>query len=717
MSLTMCATVYAQGSFQPDSIIYVMKKTADWQWKELKENGWRHSKTDWTNGAMYAGMVALAKVVNNNTYYNELIKVGKENDWGLGSERFFADDYCVGQTYAQLFTVFNDPDYIAKFRARADTIVSLPHTESLLWKNNVQNREWAWCDALFMGPPSLGYLFQATGEKKYINTASKLWWKTSDYLYDDKEHLFYRDSRYFDKKEKNGAKVFWSRGNGWVMGGLVRILEVMPKNHPDRKKFEKQFEEMSKKIVSLQQKDGSWHASLLDPASFPVKETSGTGFFAYALAWGINHGLLSYKAYHTAVQKSWNALISSIHPDGKLGFVQAIGADPQKVTYDDSEVYGVGAFLLAGSEIFRMELNKNSGLLVGVENTLAINRMAQTVEISWETIAKKNKQLNEANAIVLDALTGEQVPSQVIYNGSTKPQGLIFQVNIQPGTERFFNIKSGHRDNYPVKVYGRQVPERFDDFAWENDRIAFRMYGAALDSQKDNAKGIDVWSKKTSRLIVNEWYKKGDYHVDHGQGMDGYDVGISLGAGNSTPFIDGKFVFSSNYNVYKVVDQGPIRFTFDLVYNAWDVNGEKVSQRKRISLDAGSSLNQIVDNYQFSSKKLPIATGLTKHNDDGKQKIDTINHYISYWDKTAGNVDNGMIGVGIVFPENEHVKLVDQAGHLLGLKNIDKNKTFIYYQGAAWNRSGLFSQEGDWLTYLKNFSQGLETPLVIEFNF
>ncbi|MBC7418792.1 MAG: glycoside hydrolase family 88 protein, partial [Pedobacter sp.] len=172
----MYSSVYAQGNPQPDSIIHAMKKTADWQWESLKENGWKHPKTDWTNGAMYAGMMAWAKLANDDAYYKELIKVGEENKWGLGSQRFFADDYCVGQTYSQLYTVFQNPTYIAKFKARADTIVALPHTEPLLWVNNIQNREWAWCDALFMGPPSLAYLAQATGDEKYLNTASKLWW-------------------------------------------------------------------------------------------------------------------------------------------------------------------------------------------------------------------------------------------------------------------------------------------------------------------------------------------------------------------------------------------------------------------------------------------------------------------------------------------------------------------------------------------------------------
>ena len=713
--LSMYSSVYARGNLQPDSIIHAMKKTADWQWKSLKENGWKHPKTDWTNGAMYAGMMAWAKLANDEAYYKELIKVGDENKWGLGSHPFFADDYCVGQTYSQIYTVFQNPTYIAKFKARSDTIVALPHTEPLLWVNNIQNREWAWCDALFMGPPSLAYLSQATGDEKYLNTASKLWWKTSDYLYDNKEHLYYRDSRYFDKKEKNGTKVFWSRGNGWVMAGLVRMLEVMPKNHPDRKKFERQFNEMAKKVASLQQQDGSWHTSLLDPASFPITETSGTGFFAYALAWGINHGLLSYKDYHIVVQKSWNALVSSIHPDGKLGFVQAIGADPQKVTYDDTEVYGVGAFLLAGSEIYRMELNQAPGLLVSVKNTLPISRISQTVEVSWKAAMKQNKKLDTGNVIVIDAITGKQMPSQVIYNGSKKPQRLIFQTDIHPGTELFFSIKSGQRDKYEAKVYGRQVPERFDDFAWENDRIAFRMYGAALDSQPDNAKGIDVWSKNTSKLIVNKWYKENDYHVDHGEGMDGYSVGITLGAGDSAPFTDGKFIFSPNYNSYKVIELGPIRLTFELLYNAWDVNGEQVSVTKRISLDAGSNINKITNYYHFKRNQLSIATGLTKQKDDGNPKIDTINHYLSYWDKAAGKVDNGMIGVAVIFPAKEQVKLVDRANHLLGLKDIDKNQTFTYYQGAAWNKSGSFNQESDWLNYLERYSRGVQTPLVVNY--
>jgi len=167
--------------------------------------------------------------------------------------------------------------------------------------------------------------------------------------------LFFRDSRYFAQKEKNGKKVFWSRGNGWVIAGLANVLSKMPANCSDRPKLIKQFREMAIKIAALQQKDGTWHASLLDPDSYPVKETSGTGLFCYALAWGVNQKILSYQDYYPVIDKAWSALTTSVHPDGKLGYVQQVGAAPELVTADDTDVYGVGAFLLAGCEVLKLE--------------------------------------------------------------------------------------------------------------------------------------------------------------------------------------------------------------------------------------------------------------------------------------------------------------------------------------------------------------------------
>lgn len=177
---------------------------------------------------------------------------------------------------------------------------------------------------------------------------------THKFLFDQQEHLFFRDSRYFDKREANGKKIFWGRGNGWVIAGLVTILKELPKDSKYRPFYENLYKEMAIKIASLQDKNGAWHASLLDPVSYPNPEMSASGFYCYALAYGVNTGLLDKEKYFPVVKKAWTVLVNSVYPDGKLGWVQPIGADPKKVIQNMTEVYGVGAFLLAGSEISKL---------------------------------------------------------------------------------------------------------------------------------------------------------------------------------------------------------------------------------------------------------------------------------------------------------------------------------------------------------------------------
>jgi unsaturated rhamnogalacturonyl hydrolase len=177
---------------------------------------------------------------------------------------------------------------------------------------------------------------------------------TTDFLYDKTEHLYFRDSSYFDRREANGRKVFWSRGNGWVFAGLVRVLEAMPADAPQRPRYVQLYRDMAAKLITIQQPDGLWRSSLLDPNAWPAKETSGTGFFCYGLAWGINHGLLDQAVYRPAVVKAWQGLVGCVHDDGMLGSVQPIGAAPDKVSPDLTENYGAGAFLLAGSEMLKM---------------------------------------------------------------------------------------------------------------------------------------------------------------------------------------------------------------------------------------------------------------------------------------------------------------------------------------------------------------------------
>lgn len=424
-----------------DSIFYQMKKVADWQWNNLETVGWKNPKKDWTSAAMYTGMAAWAKLANDEKYYRKLIQVGDDNKWEIGKYRHFADDYCVGQLYSQLYSIYKEPKYIADFKALADTITELPHEESLEWKNRIYMREWAWCDALFMGPPALGYLTAATGDSKYLDKSLKLWNKSTEYLYDKDEDLYYRDSRYFGKKEKNGTKVFWGRGNGWVIAGLVRVLSVMPEHHPERKKLEALFVRMSEKLAALQQPDGSWHASLLDPQSYPSKETSGTGFICYALAWGINNHLLADKQYLGVVNKAWEAMVTSVHPDGKLGYVQAQGAAPDKVGYEDTDVYGVGAFLLAGSEMLPLYLNHRDQVLIKEVYNGTATAKKQKIEIKWAEVSRKLKYINSKKIMVRDGATGSQIPIEVTYKNRI-PHLLCFPADLSAGTTRFFVISA-----------------------------------------------------------------------------------------------------------------------------------------------------------------------------------------------------------------------------------------------------------------------------------
>jgi rhamnogalacturonyl hydrolase YesR len=278
--------------------------------------------------------------------------------WKVGANRFFGDDQAISQVYLDLYrSVKRDPLMIADIKAVVDEQISLPdpglgaHTAALSGKG-----AWSWCDGLFMAPPAWARLSLVTGDKKYLDAMDEKYWKSFEFLYDKEERLFYRDSSYFDLREKNGKKIFWSRGNGWVLAGLARLLEVIPDDYPTRRKYEELFVDLADRIRELQQPDGLWRSSLLDPESYPAGETSGTAFFTYALARGINNKLLSAVDFAPAVARAWQALNRCIQPDGRLGWAQPIGQDPKLVKAEDTEVYAVGAFLLAGREVLALKL-------------------------------------------------------------------------------------------------------------------------------------------------------------------------------------------------------------------------------------------------------------------------------------------------------------------------------------------------------------------------
>ncbi len=339
-------------SFQlnSDSIIEAMEYVADWQ----LANPSKHPPTHWSQAAYYTGMMALADVSKDDRYLKAMKKMARSNQYQPGPNRRFADDQAVIQTYAQLYLRNPDPTILAPTLELFDWLLTLPFDEPLTWDDQIHNREWAWCDALFMAPPALAMVSQSTGNEKYLQLMNRLWWKTTEYLYDPQENLYFRDSRFFDQRTPNGSKVFWSRGNGWVMAGLVRVLQAMPQNFTARPSYEKLYREMAKKIAGLQRSDGYWPSSLLDPNHLPNPETSGTAFFVYALTWGVNHNYLTLKEYSPFIERGWQALIQAVHPNGKLGYVQPMSVQPGGAEYETTEAYAVGGFLLAGSELFKL---------------------------------------------------------------------------------------------------------------------------------------------------------------------------------------------------------------------------------------------------------------------------------------------------------------------------------------------------------------------------
>ena len=329
-------------AFKKKEVVHALRKVADWQLQRVQS----HYLQDWTFAALYTGFMAVPPAVNGNTYQEAMLSMGKQFDWQLGPRPDHADDHAIGQTYLELYAKLHDPAKIAPTRERMDALLNRP--------DDPQKPLWWWCDALFMAPPVLADLSKATGDKKYLDHMNREWWITSSLLYDPQLHFYSRDATFLDKKEANGKKLFWSRGNGWVMAGLVRVLEVMPADYPDRQKYVTQFQEMAKAIVALQGADGLWRAGLLDAAAYPLPEVSGSAFNTYAIAWGVRTGILDRKQYLPIVKKAWTGLLTHVYQDGRLGCIQPIGAAPGKYTPTSSYVYGIGAFLLAGSEIYEL---------------------------------------------------------------------------------------------------------------------------------------------------------------------------------------------------------------------------------------------------------------------------------------------------------------------------------------------------------------------------
>jgi rhamnogalacturonyl hydrolase YesR len=365
--------VLAQGTIaaRPASAaIEVAVRLADWQLSQMhggtvsRITGETRNPRAWEQAAFWVGMTALADAGAPPRVRQAILDMGAANQWLPGKLPYFADDHAITQSY--LWAARNGAGAAARGPAQRtfDRVIGEPAVTSLAFFVPPEGygaaeclKRWCWCDALFMAPPAFVEMSLQTGDRRYLDFAMREFWATTDFLYDPAERLYYRDSRFFERRDAKGRKEFWSRGNGWVFAGMARTIPLLAKGSADRVRMEGLFLQMASRLKYLQKADGYWSPSLLAPEGSPP-ESSGTGFYTYGLAWGINAGLLSRAEYEPAVRRGWAALQRAIQADGRLGYVQQVSDRPEKVEPGDTQYYGVGAFLLAATQVAALEGSK-----------------------------------------------------------------------------------------------------------------------------------------------------------------------------------------------------------------------------------------------------------------------------------------------------------------------------------------------------------------------
>lgn len=641
-SLLAAASVVGLRAAEPsaESVLTDMKRAADWQ----IANPSKHAIHDWTQAPYFLGLYNLHQVSGDEKYRAALDGFGKRLSYGPGPRVTHADDHAVLQAWLELYRM--DRDYaklkpsIAHFDKVLEALSDAP-PKSI----SGGTFTWCWCDALFMSPAVWVHLSELTGDPKFLEWSDREWWTCTDILYDPEACLYYRDNRFFERRTETGRKVFWSRGNGWVVGGLVHVLDYLPEDHPSRERYLALYHDMMHALVKLQNPDGLWRTSLLDPEG-PAGESSGSSFFTYAMAWGLNRGLLPEDRFRPAVMKGWQALAKNIQPDGMLGYVQKISDRPEPAARESTEVYGTGALLLAGAEIVRL--------------------------------FEPDKRRTD-----LATFEGVELPKPFL--------------RAEP------------------RVYARYVPERKDDFAWENDLIAFRTYGPALRSGAEDS-GFDAWFKRVPYPILDKWYIEDrtrapygnvakSYHADQGEGYDVYKVGNTRGVGGISLWVDGKLHNSDTFVAHRVVEQSPDKAIFELDY-ASRLDGKVVRETKRITVLMGQHLFQCESRFTIDGKAGPmdVAIGL-KPQVDGKGVFSPDKGLMSVWE----TIDDLGFGQGVVVDPSSVVKMAphtDGEGQLqqLCFARTDDSGYIRWFAGFGWEGRGVITTEDGWKEHLAGFA-------------
>jgi unsaturated rhamnogalacturonyl hydrolase len=348
--------VFLLGATLSTTIADTARLVADWQLTQAAEMPVPDTdETGWIRAAFYIGLARWAEHSNDKRYFDLIRDLGNRNKWQLGPQTYLADDQAIGQVYAAAYDRYGDPTMIEPMIARFDFILAHKPLVSLNWDDNRKCAErWCWSDALFMAPASWFAAARQKKDSRYRDFADAEFWAAKDYLFDPDEHLFFRDSRFFNQRGSHGEKIFWGRGNAWVFAALANILRELPADDSGRHRYEALLVEMAKKLLTLQRSDGFWTTSLMSPLETGTSESSCTAFVTYGLATGINMKLLDRQQVAPSALRGWGALMGTME-DGRLGRVQGPGDRPARVGISDTQFYGSGALLLAASALDDMQ--------------------------------------------------------------------------------------------------------------------------------------------------------------------------------------------------------------------------------------------------------------------------------------------------------------------------------------------------------------------------
>jgi pectinesterase len=359
------------------------------------------------------------------------------------------------------------------------------------------------------------------------------------------------------------------------------------------------------------------------------------------------------------------------------------------------------------------------GVNVNVVNPSALPRTGELVELSWSDLLRISPSLTSSAVAAQDSVSGLLLPAQLIdADQDGTPDLLLVRVTLPPGGATSFRVVPSAAGGTPTASLtdARFVLPR-EDLAWENDRIAFRMYGPAL--AKDVGNGIDVWTKRVRSLIVGKWYKaaetappgKDPYHEDHGEGADYFSVGRTLGAGGCAPMMGDSLIQPGVFASHRIVATGPLRAQFELTYNPVRLGEQRITQKLRIAIDAGSNLNRIEVLFEAGGEavEVPFAAGIVKRK-GVTAHADTGSCAASLWGLTTDRLEEGFLGTGIVMASSAFRQVGETPVHLLLIGKATAGAPATYFAGAGWTRSGDFSTEEEWHRYLHEFGLKLQSP-------